>query len=476
MLVIHPIDTNETNKGIKQELQNQGYEVQRVQRFRSQGAPLRTVLLWMQTKEDATKLLYSTGTSIGFSIITINEFNPNQNTKRIVRCSTCGRIGHPAYWCRDSRRCSHCMGPHYTQKCPHVYNNRRHRCINCRGKHRQHYHSALWDQCPTFRERYPWYTPPSEQQPSTSTTPKNQITLLNTSTNTSRNVWQPRQPNQHNKSFQHPRPTRQSNTPLAPAQIPTTTTQIQNAPSATSPTHPHHIQSASAFTSAPNIAPQRQHLVDLSSVDTNTKIDQIYKQLQLATKTNKILLTELKEANTKLETLSTQQLQLQHQIQQLRLQQTNSTTSLLQLANVMIQAIDNPTDQQLKQQIKQVVKSIQTSITPPTPTLAPVIQSTFPTPQILPTNLPIQLIPQSSPFFQPTTVYPPFISAGQLYNQQQFPQLRSAMPIINQNVGNNISNRMTNLIPTQILQNPNNIDIQQPEATSTQQNPNTGHK
>jgi len=375
MAILHFVDKRETNNNIKQALLNQGYETTRIQRFHKNGQPLRTILVWCIDEQTTTKLIDSNGVSIGWTIIEAVEYQPQNQKERVMRCAVCSRLGHTQKWCRDSRRCGICMGPHYNKSCPYHNNPRRHRCINCKGKRQPHHHSSMSVTCPILHERYPWYKEQTraiqQHDPSTPTT-----TTLTTSTST-HNAWT------HHQGFRQPR-TYQPTRPLQPAQIPTKT--IMQSPTTTnteqpttntntqsqsttfqpiSPIQPISTNPSAAFLPAPdfqlpksNISRQNPPLQYQPPTDTHVTLQTISQQFQLMQRTNTTLLKQIEQQNTKFEQMQQEQLQLQKQILHLQKIQTAASTSIVQLAHAIIRTIDQPNDTSIKDELKTIIQRI----------------------------------------------------------------------------------------------------------------------
>ncbi|XP_076341473.1 uncharacterized protein LOC143242014 [Tachypleus tridentatus] len=143
-VVIRSVPFDITLDEVKEELETQGIEVNKLIRIKSPktGLPTPLIKISIPNEKTAEKVL-SSGIILYYNHHQVEEVR--NTAPRVLQCFKCQRFGHTANACRSLVRCVRCSGPHPVTACPNEREATR--CANCKGPHASSYRG-----CPTFQD------------------------------------------------------------------------------------------------------------------------------------------------------------------------------------------------------------------------------------------------------------------------------------------------------------------------------------
>ena len=134
-VLLRNVPVCETEEQIKSILEEYGYEIQEVKRFKN----LPMVRVQLSKSEDVSKILEDKDIQIGYSIAEPQPFDKNKSRPKshFKQCKKCWRLNHIHTECQKKRSiCKFCgFANHIGKDCPHKHNSAKHFCVLCKKQH-----------------------------------------------------------------------------------------------------------------------------------------------------------------------------------------------------------------------------------------------------------------------------------------------------------------------------------------------------
>lgn len=134
-VILKSVPLRESNEDIKEILEEYGYHVKEILRFKS----LPIVKVTLSSSEEVRKILEATDIQIGYSTVKVEMFDKYKSrpVSHFKQCKKCFKLNHIAKECPSKKqRCKFCgLTNHGKDQCIHRNNPRNYRCVLCKGNH-----------------------------------------------------------------------------------------------------------------------------------------------------------------------------------------------------------------------------------------------------------------------------------------------------------------------------------------------------